>query len=163
MKRVAVYPGSFDPVTNGHLDIIRRACGIFSEVVVAVLHNRTKKALFSPEERLALIKANLKGLKNVRVESFSGLLVDYMKKNDISVAIRGLRAVSDLEYEFQIAHTNRALYNKMETVFLMPSDKYVYLSSSMVREVASFGGKFGAYIPANVVRALARKNSEKEC
>ncbi|NLO92267.1 MAG: pantetheine-phosphate adenylyltransferase [Elusimicrobia bacterium] len=161
MKRVAVYPGSFDPVTNGHLDIIRRACGIFSEVVVAVLHNRTKKALFSPDERLELIRANLKGLKNVRVDSFSGLLVDYMKKNNISVAIRGLRAVSDLEYEFQIAHTNRSLYNKMETVFLMPSDKYVYLSSSMVREVASFGGKFTAFIPRNVARALARKNREK--
>lgn len=160
MKRVAVYPGSFDPVTNGHLDIIRRACGIFSEVVVAVLHNRGKKALFSPEERLALIRANLKGLKNARVDCFSGLLVDYMRKHDISVAIRGLRAVSDLEYEFQIAHTNRALYKKMETVFLMPNDKYVYLSSSMVREVAALGGNFGEYIPANVAKALAKKRGE---
>jgi len=160
MKRVAVYPGSFDPITNGHLDIIRRACGIFSEVRVAVLHNRGKKALFSPEERLQLIRANVKGLKNVKVESFSGLLVDYMRKNKITVAIRGLRAVSDLEYEFQIAHTNRALYKNMETVFLMPSDKYVYLSSSMVREVAALGGNFGDYIPANVSRALARKRAE---
>ncbi|HOX22416.1 MAG TPA: pantetheine-phosphate adenylyltransferase [Elusimicrobiales bacterium] len=160
MKRIAVYPGSFDPVTNGHMDIIRRASGIFSEVVVAVLHNRGKKPLFTPEERLALIRANVKNLPNVRVDSFSGLLADYMKKNNISVAIRGLRAVSDLEYEFQIAHTNRSLYKKMETVFLMPSDKYVYLSSSMVREVASLGGNLSEYIPANVAKALAQKRAE---
>ena len=160
MRQVAVYPGSFDPVTNGHLDIIRRACGIFSEVVVAVLYNRAKKPLFSHEERLKLIRANLKALPNARVDCFSGLLVDYMRKNKITVAIRGLRAVSDLEYEFQIAHTNRSLYKKMETVFLMPNDKYVYLSSSMVREVASLGGNFGEYIPVNVAKALAKKRAE---
>jgi pantetheine-phosphate adenylyltransferase len=155
--RKAVYPGSFDPITNGHIDIIERACKSFDEVTVAVLVNRGKTPVFSAEERAALIRESLKDIPNARVDCFSGLLVDYMKANDIRVAIRGLRAVSDLEYEFQLAHTNRLLYPEMETGFLMPNVNYVYLSSSTVREVASHGGEIAGCIPACVAKALRKK------
>jgi len=157
LQKTAVYPGSFDPLTNGHLDIIRRASDIFGEVVVSVLMNRHKTALFSQEERMELIKEAVKPWPNVRVDLFSGLLVDYMRKNNITVAIRGLRAVSDLEYEFQIAHTNRTLYPDMETVFLMPGENYVYLTSSTVREVASLGGALDTFVPPHVAKALRAK------
>jgi len=156
-KQKAVYPGSFDPVTNGHMDIIRRAARIFGEVTVAVLENREKSPLFSTEERKALLKKSVAGIPNVKVESFCGLLADYMKKKRARVAIRGLRAVSDLEYEFQLGHTNRSLYPEMETVFLMPSAVYVYLSSSTVREVAALGGSLKGCVPAHVMTALKRK------
>lgn len=160
-QKIAVYPGSFDPVTKGHIDIIKRAGGVFDKVVVAVLSNRDKKSLFTKEERIELIKESVRGLENVEVNSFSGLLVDYMKSRGINIAIRGLRAVSDLDYEFQLAHTNRSLYPEMETVFFMPNAEYVYLSSSMVREVASFGGKPDEYLPANVSKALKEKFKSK--
>lgn len=156
-QKIAVYPGSFDPITKGHIDIIKRACSVFDKVVVAVLSNRNKKPLFDEKERIGLIKEAVKEFENVEVDNFSGLLVDYMKKHAISVAIRGLRAVSDLDYEFQLAHTNRSLYPEMETVFFMPNAKYVYLSSSVVREVASLGGELNDYLPANVCKALKEK------
>jgi len=160
MKRIAVYPGSFDPITLGHIDIIRRACDIFDEVIVAVLVNRGKTPLFTSEERMVLIKESISEFKNARVDSFSGLLVDYMKAHNSTVAIRGLRAVSDLEYEFQLAHTNRTLYPDMETVFLMPGENYVYVTSTIVREVASLGGNLDSHVPHHVSEALKRRFKE---
>ncbi|MFA5160616.1 MAG: pantetheine-phosphate adenylyltransferase [Elusimicrobiales bacterium] len=156
-RKIAVYPGSFDPVTNGHMDIIRRASGIFSEIAVAVLVNPHKTALFDRAERMDMLQRAVTPWPNVRVDAFSGLLVDYMRANGITVAIRGLRAVSDLEYEFQLAHTNRILYPEMETVFLMPGENYVYLTSSTVREVASLGGSLDSCVPAHVAQALKNK------
>jgi pantetheine-phosphate adenylyltransferase len=161
MKNTAVYPGTFDPVTNGHLDIIKRASFMFDNVIVAVLINQSKKPIFSVQERIEHLKESTKDIKNVQVTSFEGLLVDFMRANDAKVAIRGLRAVSDFEYEFQLAHTNRALYNEMETVFLMPSAKYTYLTSSMVREAYSLGGKLKDVMPAIAEEALIKKYSKK--
>lgn len=161
MKNTAVYPGTFDPVTNGHLDIIKRASFMFDNVIVAVLINQSKKPIFSVQERIEHLKESTKDIKNVQVTSFEGLLVDFMRANDAKVAIRGLRAVSDFEYEFQLAHTNRALYNEMETVFLMPSAKYTYLTSSMVREAYSLGGKLKDVMPAVAEEALIKKYSKK--
>ncbi|MDR1683932.1 MAG: pantetheine-phosphate adenylyltransferase [Elusimicrobiota bacterium] len=156
MKNTAVYPGTFDPVTNGHLDIIKRASEMFDTVIVAVLINRTKKPVFTTQERAAQIKACVKNFKNVKVDSFDGLLADYMRRKKAKVAIRGLRAVSDLEYEFQLAHTNRGLNKDMETVFLMPSAQYTYLTSTMVREVYGHGGKMQGMVPPRVERALLK-------
>lgn len=161
MKNTAVYPGTFDPVTNGHLDIIKRASFMFDNVIVAVLINQNKKPIFSVQERIEHLKESTKDIKNVEVTSFEGLLVDFMRANGAKVAIRGLRAVSDFEYEFQLAHTNRALYNEMETVFLMPSAKYTYLTSSMVREAYSLGGKLKDVMPAIAEEALIKKYSKK--
>lgn len=161
MKNTAVYPGTFDPVTNGHLDIIKRASAIFDTVIVAVLINRNKKPIFSVEERLSHIKSCVKGLKNVKVDSFDGLLAEYMRQQKAKVAIRGLRAVSDLEYEFQIAHTNRSLNYDMETVFLMPSAKYTYLTSSIVREVYSHGGRIKDTLPPAVEREVIKYFKKK--
>ena len=161
MKNTAVYPGTFDPVTNGHLDIIKRASFMFDNVIVAVLINQSKKPIFSVQERIEHLKESTKDIKNVQVTSFEGLLVDFMRANDAKIAIRGLRAVSDFEYEFQLAHTNRALYNGMETVFLMPSAKYTYLTSSMVREAYSLGGKLKDVMPAVAEEALIKKYSKK--
>ena len=161
MKNTAVYPGTFDPVTNGHLDIIKRASFMFDNVIVAVLINQSKKPIFSVQERIEHLKESTKDIKNVQVTSFEGLLVDFMRANDAKIAIRGLRAVSDFEYEFQLAHTNRALYNEMETVFLMPSAKYTYLTSSMVREAYSLGGKLKDVMPAIAEEALIKKYSKK--
>lgn len=161
MKNTAVYPGTFDPVTNGHLDIIKRASFMFDNVIVAVLINQSKKPIFSVQERIEHLKESTKDIKNVQVTSFEGLLVDFMRANDAKIAIRGLRAVSDFEYEFQLAHTNRALYNEMETVFLMPSAKYTYLTSSMVREAYSLGGKLKDVMPAVAEEALIKKYSKK--
>lgn len=156
-KRIAVYPGSFDPVTNGHVDIVERASTTFDKVIMGVLVNRNKKPVFSPEERVELIRESVKHLPNVSVDCFSGLLVDFMRKNEIKVAIRGLRAVSDLEYEFQLAHTNQLLYPEMETVFFMPNVNYVYLSSTTVREVASHGAELSGCVPPCVAKALKEK------
>ncbi len=156
-KTIAVYPGSFDPITNGHIDIIKRASRIFDEVIVALLINNNKKPLLNNDDRKKLIDLSVKGMKNVRTDKFSGLLVDYMKKVGAKTAIRGLRAVSDLEYEFQIAHTNRKLYKDMETVFLMPSSNYVFLSSSIVRQVYSMGGDLDTMLPLHVSKLLKKK------
>ncbi|MCX5791724.1 MAG: pantetheine-phosphate adenylyltransferase [Elusimicrobia bacterium] len=153
--RTAIYPGSFDPVTFGHLDIIDRASRIFDHLVVSVIVNSAKKHLFSVEARVAMIKTVLKGRKNISVESFEGLLVDYAKKKKTGIIIRGLRAISDLDYEFQIAAVNRTLSPGIETVFLMPRQRYTYLSSSVVRDIAHFKGDVSKLVPAHVAKAIA--------
>jgi len=153
-NRTAVYSGSFDPVTLGHLDLIERASKIFDRLIVSVFINRSKKHLFTVEQRVTMLKDALKGKHNVTVECFEGLLVDYVKQKKVNVVIRGLRAISDLDYEFQVAATNRTLYPDIETVFLMPRQRYTYLSSSAVRDVASFHGDVSKLVPPNVVKAL---------
>ncbi len=160
---IAVYPGSFDPPTNGHLDIILRAARIFPHLIVAVTDNRNKKHTFPLKLRLKLLKeitANLSD--NISVEAFSGmLLVEYLRRKKASVLIRGLRAVSDFEYEFQLALMNRKLNREVETVFLMPDEKYVYLSSSMVNEVAALGGEVRCFVPPAVRKIFKKVKSKK--
>ena len=151
---VAVYPGSFDPPTNGHLDILVRATHLFPRVIVAVTDNSVKNPTFTLKERLAMLAAATRRLPNVTVESFSGLLVHYLEKKKASVIVRGLRAISDFEYEFQMALMNRHLSRKIETVFLMPDESYTYLSSSVIKEVARFGGSTKGLVPPEVERYL---------
>ncbi|MBO5241207.1 MAG: pantetheine-phosphate adenylyltransferase [Lachnospiraceae bacterium] len=144
----AIYPGSFDPMTCGHLDVIRRSASIFDELTVSVLNNVNKSALFSVEERVNILKEATKDLPNVKVESFSGLLIDYAKEKKIHVVVRGLRAITDFEYELQIAQTNRKLSGDvLDTMFLTTSLEYAYLSSSTVKEIASFGGDISECVP----------------
>ena len=147
MKRIAVYPGSFDPITNGHIDIIRRSSRTFDKVYVAVLVNSSKTPLFSIEQRMEWIKKVTADLGNVEVDTFSGLLVDYMREEGAGIIIKGLRAVSDFEYEFQMALMNHKLYKDIETLFMMTSAKYQYLSSSIVKEVARHGGCLDGLVP----------------
>jgi pantetheine-phosphate adenylyltransferase len=147
MLKIFVYPGSFDPVTNGHLDIIDRASKICDKLVIAVLLNDSKNPVFSLEERVELLKCVLKDRPNIEVEKFSGLLVDFMKEKKASIIIKGLRAVSDFEYEFQMALLNKALEPNIETLFMMTNINYSYLSSSAVRELAKYGGKIDDLIP----------------
>ena len=154
----AVYPGSFDPVTYGHLDIIERAAAIFDELTVSVLNNKAKTALFSVEERVNLLKEATKHLPNVKVDCFSGLLIDYAKQNDIHVSVRGLRAVTDFEYELQIAQTNSKFSGgELDTIFLTTSLEYAYLSSSTVKEIASFGGDITETVPEFVAQKVYQK------
>jgi pantetheine-phosphate adenylyltransferase len=153
-KRIAVYPGSFDPLHNGHLDIIERCRPLFDEVVVAVLFNDQKKALFTVDERMEIIRSLVDGRKDCRVESFSGLLVDFMEKVGARAVVRGLRAVSDFEYEFQMALMNRRLNPRVETVFMMPKEDYSYLSSRLVKEVFSLGGDLTGLVPEPVLERL---------
>jgi len=159
-KRVAVYPGSFDPVTFGHLDIIERAAKIFDHVIVSVFVHSAKKHLFAVDERVAMLKKALKGKKNVSVDCFEGLLVDYVRKKKTDVVIRGLRAISDLEYEFQMAAVNRIFYKHIETVFFMPRVRYSYLSSSVVRDIAHFKGDVTKLVPAHVAKAIADRRNK---
>ncbi|WP_428897570.1 pantetheine-phosphate adenylyltransferase [Parelusimicrobium proximum] len=156
-KKTAVYPGSFDPATNGHLDIIERALDVFDEIIVGVLVNSSKKPMFTLEERVALVRKSCAHLKGVKVESFDGLLVDFLKKVNCKVIIRGLRVATDLEYEFQMSTTNNILDLSIDTVFFMPCPKYNFLTSSMVREVYSMGGELKDYVPAPVHAALKEK------
>lgn len=156
-KNKAVYPGSFDPLTNGHMDIIKRASKLYEEVTVAVLINTSKTGLFTIEERVELIKNEIQDLPNVKVESFVGLLIDYCEENDINVIVRGLRAISDYEYEMQIAQMNRALNHEIETVFLMTNTKYSFLSSSIVKEVSRFGGNVDEIVPVAVAQKLSER------
>lgn len=153
----ALFPGSFDPITNGHVDIIGRGLSVFDEVIVAILVNADKKPLFDVEERTAIIGEIYRDEPRIRVESFSGLLVDYAKAVDASVIVRGLRAVSDFEYEFQMALMNRRLAPGIETVFMMPAERYSYLSSRLVKEVAGLGGDVDGLVPPAVLTALRRK------
>jgi len=155
--RTAVYPGSFDPVTNGHLDIIHRAAKVFDKVIVAVLNNTSKNPLFSLEERIELLRQVTDDCPNVEVDGFRDLLVNYMKKKNVHVVVRGLRAVSDFEYELQMASTNRKLDEEVETFFMTSTPKYSYLSSSIVREIARFHGPVVDLVPPIVEKALAEK------
>ena len=154
----AIYPGSFDPVTYGHLDIIKRAADIVDHLTVAVLNNSTKTPLFSVEERVNILKEVTKDIPNVSVESFSGLLIDYAKQKDIHVSVRGLRAITDFEYELQIAQTNHKLSNgELDTIFLTTSLEYSYLSSSSVKEIASFNGDISQLVPEYVAKLVYQK------
>ncbi len=160
MSKIAIYPGTFDPITNGHIDLIQRTLKIFDDVIIAVAASQKKHPLFSVEERLELIKESVKDLKGAREGTFEGLLVNYAKNKNSIAIIRGLRAVSDFEYELQMALMNRRLNADIETVFMMPSEEYTFLSSTMVKEVASFNGKVTGLVPEAVERALQEKFKE---
>jgi pantetheine-phosphate adenylyltransferase len=150
----AIYPGSFDPVTNGHLDVLQRAARIFNHVTVAVANNTSKKALFTIKERIELLKEVTKSIKNVSVETFDGLVIEYAHKKKVNVLIRGLRMTSDFDYEFQIALTNRRLAEDVETIFLMPSEHVSFVSSSLLKEVASLKADISSFVPKIVERKL---------
>ncbi len=154
---LAVFPGSFDPITNGHADIIRRGLSVFDRVTVAILVNQEKKPLFSVEERVRIVREVWEGEPRVQVDTFSGLLVDYATRVGASVIVRGLRAISDFEYEFQMALMNRRLKPRVETVFMMPAEKYSYLSSRLVKEVFELGGDIQGLVPDVVIRHLRDK------
>ena len=154
---VAIYPGTFDPVTNGHTDLVHRACQLFRKVVVAVAQNADKTPFFSLDERIRLTQESLTKHDNAEVCGFNTLLVDFMRDKGATVIVRGLRAVSDFEYEFQLASMNRHLRDDIETVFLTPAEQYSYISSSLVREIAQLGGDISSFVPANVVAAIAQR------
>ena len=156
-KKKAVYAGSFDPVTYGHIDIIKRAAKIFDRVIVAVAHNTEKEPLFDVEERMSMLKKATRNMSNVKIDDFSGLAVDYVSKSGTNVLIRGLRMVSDFEYEFQMALTNRKLNEKIETVFLMPNESYSYLSSTLIKEAAFLGAGISDFVPPFVEKRLKEK------
>jgi len=156
--KIAVYAGSFDPITNGHIDIIERAAKVFDRVYVAVAAaNDEKHPLFSLEERLEMVRESVRGIPRVEAEQFSGLLVDYVRKRGASVVVRGLRAVSDFEYEFQMAQMNKELYPEMETLFMMTRTTHAYLSSRIIKEIASYGGDVSQMVPACVNQRLKEK------
>ena len=157
MKRIAVYPGTFDPVTNGHLDIVHRAARQFDRLIIAILNNQDKEPMFDLEERIRLLEDSVKDLDNVEVDSFDGLLVDYARRIKASVILRGIRALSDFEYEMQMAMMNRRLEPDLEAVFLLPSEEYSFVSSRLVREVAALGGSVDDLVPPNIATALARR------
>jgi len=157
LKVLAVYPGSFDPVTNGHLDIIRRGSRLFDRIVVAILRNPEKEALFGIQERRRILQRATSGIPNVSVDSFDGLLVDYARRRGARVIVRGLRALSDFEYEFQMALMNRRLDSSIETVFMMPSEAYSYLSSRLVKEVVRLGGSVAGLVPPEVELRLGAR------
>ncbi len=155
--RIAVYPGSFDPITNGHLDIIERASKIFDKVIVGVLKNKNKNPLFSADERIELIRKVTSKLDNVDVASFEGLLVDFAREHDADVIIKGLRTVNDFEYEFQMALLNKTLNSDCETMFMMTNSKYSYISSSMVKELAGYKGDLTGLVPAEIIHYIKDK------
>jgi pantetheine-phosphate adenylyltransferase len=157
MKRTAIYPGSFDPLTNGHLDVIQRAAKLFDRVIVAVAQNEGKHPLFTQAERVALVKRAVTKLPNVETDSFSTLLVEYVAAQKAQAIVRGLRAVSDFEFEFQLALMNRKLDEKIETIFMMPKDTYTFLSSRIVKEIARLGGDVRPFVPPHVQLALKKK------
>ena len=156
MKK-AVCPGSFDPITNGHIDIIKRAAELFDEVTVLVVTNPDKKCVFSPEERCELIKKATEGIEGVKVDSFSGLLADYVKQNGISAIVKGIRSSSDFEYEFQMALANRSLAPNAETVFITADPQNMYVSSSLIRQIAGFGGDVSDFVPKNIVEEIEKR------
>jgi pantetheine-phosphate adenylyltransferase len=156
MKK-AVCPGSFDPITNGHVDIIRRAAELFDEVTVLVVTNPDKKCVFSPEERCELISKAVEGIEGIKVDSFSGLLADYVKKNKISAIVKGIRSSSDFEYEFQMALANRSLAPDAETVFITADPSNMYVSSSLIRQIAGFGGDVSDFVPKNIVSEIEKR------
>jgi pantetheine-phosphate adenylyltransferase len=159
--RTAIYPGSFDPITNGHLDVLHRATKLFDRVIVAVAKNDSKRPLFTLEERVQMVARAVRHLPSVKADSFEGLLVDYVEKRGAKAVVRGLRAVSDFEFEFQMALMNRKLNERIETIFMMPKDTYTFLSSRIVKEMAQLGGDVSAFVPAHVRTALAAKVNQK--
>ena len=161
MTKLAIYPGSFDPITNGHVDIVHRSLELFDHVVIAIAENVRKAALFTVEQRKEHIRSAIGGNPRVEVDAFEGLLVDYVQRRGARVVVRGLRALADFEYEFQLAHMNRRLGHGMETVFLMTNEKDFYVSSSLVKEVAQFGGDVSGLVPPLVQRALEDKFRRK--
>lgn len=158
--KTAIYPGTFDPVTNGHIDILERALKLFDKVIITIVRNTAKNPLFTEEERITLLRQVTKRYKNVEVDSFEGLLVKYVQKRNAISVVRGLRAMTDFEYELQMALMNRKLDEKMETVFLMPNEKYTYLSSNFVREIARLGGDVSKFVSPVVLKALQQKNKK---
>ena len=162
--KTAVYPGSFDPVTMGHLDIVERTSQIFDKVIIGVLNNRAKSPLFSVEERVNMLKEVTADLPNVEVQSFAGLLIDFVRKNEAQIIVRGLRAITDFEYELQMAQTNHKMEPEIETIFLTTSLDYSYLSSTTVKEVAAFGGDISQFVPEFVADCMKEKmNLKGEC
>jgi pantetheine-phosphate adenylyltransferase len=157
MQRVAIYPGSFDPVTNGHIDIVERGLTLFDKIIVAILHNPAKKSLFTVEERVELLTICLKNNPAIEIDAFSGLLVDYAAKRNAQAILRGLRAVSDFEYEFQLALMNRRLNREVQTVFLMTGMRWIFTSSSIIKEAAQFGGNISGMVPPEVNKRLKEK------
>lgn len=157
MMRKAVYPGTFDPVTNGHIDVIRRGSLLFDKLIVSVGCNPSKASLFAVEDRMEMIRENTKDLKNVTVDSFSGMLVDYLREQKTNVILRGIRTISDFESEYQRALTNRALNKEVETVFVTASEQFSFLNSSLIKEIVSLGGQVSQFVPSNVERQLIRK------
>ena len=155
--RTAIYPGTFDPVTYGHIDLIKRASRIFDKVIVAVAHNKSKGVLFSVEERVAMLRDAVKGIPNIIIDDFDGLVVEYAKKRGSNVMIRGLRMISDFEYEFQMALTNRKLAGDIETIFMMPHEDYSYVSSKLIKEAAALGADVSKFIPRKAAAALREK------
>jgi len=157
LKKIAVYPGTFDPVTKGHLDLIKRASKIFDEVIVAVAKSSTKSTLFSVDERVALIREATKDTPGISVESFDGLLINYLEEHHAHIILRGLRAISDFEYEFQMASMNRKLASKFETIFMMTGEQYTYLSSRFIKEICRLGGEVDCFVHPAVNKALIDK------
>ncbi len=157
MQRTAIYPGSFDPVTNGHIDIARRGRKLFDRIIIAILHNPGKKALFSVDERLEMLAEAMTGIDHIEFDTFDGLLVDYAQKRRACAVLRGMRAVSDFEYEFQLALMNRKLNREIETVFLMTGLRWIFTSSSIIKEAAQFGGDISDMVPAGVHRRIKAK------
>jgi len=156
-QRIAIYPGTFDPITNGHLDIVKRALCLFDRIIVAVSDNIRKQPMFSLQERTEMVKDAVRSFDRVEVEAFQGILVHFAKKKEASILIRGIRAVSDFEYEFQMALMNRKLDSELETVYLMPSEEYTYLNSTLVKEIAILGGNLDCFLPPMVSKMLSQK------
>jgi pantetheine-phosphate adenylyltransferase len=157
MKRIAIYPGTFDPITNGHLDLVERALRVFEEVIIAVAPSHKKQPLFTLEERMKMIKKAVKKYKRARVEALEGLLVEFVERKRGIAILRGLRAISDFEFELQMAHMNRRLKTDIETVFMMPSEEYSFITSSIIKEVAALGGSMNGLVPENVEIEMKRK------
>lgn len=155
--KTAIYPGTFDPVTFGHLDVLERAASLFDKIIISVASGTSKAALFTPEERADMLKNTISRNANIEIDIFKGLLVDYAEKKKASVIIRGLRAISDFEYEFQMALTNRKISPEIETVFLMPNEKFSYISSTLVKEIAAYNGSLSAFVPGYVEAKLRSK------
>jgi pantetheine-phosphate adenylyltransferase len=154
MKKIAIYPGSFDPITNGHVDLIKRASKIFDEVIIAITQNANKSSFLTIEQRVGAVESSIKSLNNTRVLSFNSLLVDFARDHDAQIIIRGLRAVSDFEYEFQLSGMNKRLNSEIETLFMTPSEEFANISSSLVREIFSLGGDISSFVPAQVKTIL---------